>query len=175
MELGRITSWVGPWLDPPLAYKGYARTTDAPVRLKIVHDLIDAFNDMVTSVVERPSKHSLCEPSGNTYDASAMAQRIAPPGKPDSSWSRTRSKPRSEPLYDLAVRSVRLISSSVATDAHSAPLTSPLADVRQSVRRFINIQQLIEQKKEIVFSGGEGGIRTHGTVTPYNGFRDRSG
>ena len=57
-SLAGLHSWVGPWLDPPLAYKGYARTTDATVRLKIVHDLIDAFNDMVTSVVSaHPNTH----------------------------------------------------------------------------------------------------------------------
>jgi lysophospholipase L1-like esterase len=46
-----LHTWVGPWLDPPLSYKGYDRTTEANVRRKIVHDLIDAFNDMLASVV----------------------------------------------------------------------------------------------------------------------------
>jgi lysophospholipase L1-like esterase len=50
-SLGGLHSWVGPWLDPPLTYKGYDRTTDSTMRLKIVHDLIDAFNDMLASVV----------------------------------------------------------------------------------------------------------------------------
>jgi lysophospholipase L1-like esterase len=49
--LAGLHSWVGPWLDPPLTYKGYDRTTDSIVRLKIVHDLIDAFNDMLTNIV----------------------------------------------------------------------------------------------------------------------------
>ena len=49
--LAGLHSWAGPWLDPPLTYKGYDRTTNATVRRKIVHDLLDAFNDMLTSVV----------------------------------------------------------------------------------------------------------------------------
>jgi hypothetical protein len=51
LELGWVTSMGGPWLDPPLSYKGYDRTAYATVRRKIVHDLLDAFNDMLASVV----------------------------------------------------------------------------------------------------------------------------
>jgi len=50
-SLAGLHSWVGPWLDPPLTYKGYDRTTDSTMRLKIVRDLIDAFNDMLANVV----------------------------------------------------------------------------------------------------------------------------
>ena len=53
-----LHTWAGPWLDPPLAYKGYERTTDAAVRTKIIHALIDAFNDMVASVASsRPNTY----------------------------------------------------------------------------------------------------------------------
>ena len=53
-----LHTWAGPWLDPPLSYKGYDRTTDRSIRLKIVHDLIDAFNDMLASVVgSHPNTH----------------------------------------------------------------------------------------------------------------------
>ena len=41
-----------------LRTKGTHEELDATVRLKIVHDLIDAFNDMVTSVVSaHPNTH----------------------------------------------------------------------------------------------------------------------
>ena len=50
-SLAGLHSWAGPWLDPPLSYKGYDRTAHATVRLKIVHDLLDAFNNMLASVV----------------------------------------------------------------------------------------------------------------------------
>jgi hypothetical protein len=50
-SLAGLHSWAGPWLDPPLSYKGYDRTAHAAVRLKIVHDLLDAFNNMLASVV----------------------------------------------------------------------------------------------------------------------------
>ena len=57
-SLGGIANWIGPWLDPPLSYKGYDRDDDANVRKKIVHDLIDAFNDMIASVVSaHPHTH----------------------------------------------------------------------------------------------------------------------
>ena len=57
-SLAGIANWIGPWLDPPLSYKGYDREDDANVRIKIVHDLIDAFNDMLASVVTaHPNTH----------------------------------------------------------------------------------------------------------------------
>src|SRR5262245_37420825 len=33
-SLGGIVNWIGPWLDPPLSYKGYDRDDDANVRKK---------------------------------------------------------------------------------------------------------------------------------------------
>src|SRR5262249_10836761 len=72
-SLGGIVNWIGPWLYPPLSYKGYDRDDDANVRKKNVHDLIDAFNDIIASV-ESPNPNPPHVNLSNTTKQHAQGQ-----------------------------------------------------------------------------------------------------